>query len=136
MARKSWPDKLRETFFGEQQRDRPKPFRVEILDFLQHPISFRVPKHGTIHVIIDAIQPLETPVEFQLLLRFRLADHPAPREHNTIIGDADQSQRFEKTYVGEGEDWDEPVFLYPLTSLNTVAQNKENSAFVRLCELG
>ena len=126
MAQKSWPAKLSETFFGERQRSRPKPFPQEMLDFLQRPISFRSPKHGTIHMVIDAIQPIETDGEFQLLLRFRLADHPAPREHKPMIGDADESQTFEKTYVGEGEDWDEPVFWYPLTSLNTFAQNKEN----------
>jgi hypothetical protein len=126
MTRKSWPAKLRETFFGERQGRRPKPFPEEILDFLQHPISFQVPKHRTIHVIIDAIQPIETDGELQLLLRFRIADHPAPLEHKPIIGDADEFQTFEKTHMGEGEDWDEPVFWYPLTSLNTVAQNKEN----------
>jgi hypothetical protein len=126
MDSKNWPRKVRETFFGEGKRGRRKLFAPAVQEYLSEPFRFRGPDNRAVYVIIDAIQPLETDADYQLLLQFRLSDHPPPADHEPFIGDNKGARVFEQTYTDKGEDEDEPVYWYPFTSMNSFSQNKEN----------
>src|SRR5262249_41667918 len=128
MARSQWPVRFVREFFGEQQKGRPKPFQERMLTFLQAPIQFRDPDTGPVYIILEAIQPIRTEVELQLVLRFRLSGHPALHDAQPVIGEVAYSQTFDRSYAEEGEDSDVPVYWYPLTNLNTASQNIANLA--------
>jgi hypothetical protein len=126
MARKAWPSKVQETFFGEGTNGRRKRFAPAVQEFLSEPFSVRAPGNRIVYVVVDAIQPLETDDDYQLLLQFRLSDHPPPADHETLIGDNEAPQAFARDYTDEGEDEDEPVYWYPFTSMHSLSWNKEN----------
>jgi hypothetical protein len=107
-------------------KDEPVRFTDDVLHFLTQPISYRFRDQAYIYIIIKCIELLETTYDQQYSFDFIISSDPPASNYNPQVRKRTPSEVVSTT-VPYGRQNREPVLYgYTFTSLNTLAQNKEN----------
>src|SRR5262249_20197106 len=89
-------------------------------------IEFRDPQGEPIYVWVDVIEPVETPVDYQLLLEFRVRRDPPPEGHQPQPGKIARPREVNTVLAVGAGDAEEMPLWYSFSSLNSLAKNQTN----------